>query len=119
MFQAKLEYLTESICIAYLIYFKTFVFQVLVNAACLVGNLATCEQDQSSLRDCLEALCTLLKTHPQHKDIQVSNSLDIVSSKGVNICIEEEKGRSALFYTVYSRTLLPIIKMNINICLPQ
>ncbi|XP_065051903.1 uncharacterized protein LOC135681381 isoform X2 [Rhopilema esculentum] len=53
--------------------------QVLVNAACLIGNLSTCEQDQSSLRECLEAICTLVTSHPQQKDIQLQVSRAIAN----------------------------------------
>ncbi|XP_067018389.1 uncharacterized protein [Acropora muricata] len=44
--------------------------QVLVNASCLIANLATGEQDQMSLRDCLQAMCTLTSSQSWHKDIQ-------------------------------------------------
>ncbi|XP_068689022.1 uncharacterized protein [Montipora foliosa] len=44
--------------------------QVLVNASCLIANLATGEQDQMSLRDCLQAMCSLTSSQSGHKDIQ-------------------------------------------------
>eukprot|EP00794_Sanderia_malayensis_P017750 gene17750-19524_t len=68
------EYYVSNKCFVEVIRRQPKNHQVLVNAACLIGNLATCEQDQSSLRDCLEAVCTLLNTHPQYKDIQIQVS---------------------------------------------
>lgn len=44
--------------------------QVLVNASCLIANLATGDQDQMSLRDCLQAMCSLTSSHTGHKDVQ-------------------------------------------------
>ncbi|CAH3018374.1 unnamed protein product [Porites evermanni] len=44
--------------------------QVLVNASCLIANLATGDQDQMSLQDCLQAMCSLTSSHTAHKDIQ-------------------------------------------------
>ncbi|KAK3749912.1 hypothetical protein QZH41_017358, partial [Actinostola sp. cb2023] len=48
--------------------------QVLVNASSLIANLAMGEQDQMSLRDCLEAMCRVMSSHAQHKDIQTQVS---------------------------------------------
>lgn len=45
--------------------------QVLCNAACLVANLATSEQDQSSLTECLDALCSLLTKFKEQVDLLV------------------------------------------------
>ncbi|XP_048579493.1 vacuolar protein 8 isoform X3 [Nematostella vectensis] len=44
--------------------------QVLVNGASLIANLAMGEQDQMSLRDCLEAMCQVTSSHSKHKDVQ-------------------------------------------------
>ncbi|KAL4239971.1 hypothetical protein ACF0H5_000767 [Mactra antiquata] len=41
---------------------ETFNMQVLVNAVCLVANLATSSEDQTALGDCLTCLVTLLKS---------------------------------------------------------
>eukprot|EP00112_Aurelia_sp_Birch-Aquarium-sp1_P009890 Seg2142.3 transcript_id=Seg2142.3/GoldUCD/mRNA.D3Y31 product="Zinc finger FYVE domain-containing protein 21" protein_id=Seg2142.3/GoldUCD/D3Y31 len=68
------EHYVNSKCLVEVIRRRPKNQQVLVNASCLIGNLATCEQDQSSLRECLEEICTLLRTHPQYKDIQVQVS---------------------------------------------
>ncbi|XP_071829035.1 uncharacterized protein [Apostichopus japonicus] len=43
--------------------------QVLCNAACLVANLATSEQDQSSLSECLDSMCSLLHKFKDHNDL--------------------------------------------------
>ncbi|XP_072165513.1 uncharacterized protein [Diadema setosum] len=43
--------------------------QVLCNAACLVANLAVGEQDQGSLSECLDSLCTLLTEFRYQKEL--------------------------------------------------
>ncbi|XP_041485617.1 uncharacterized protein LOC121431903 [Lytechinus variegatus] len=43
--------------------------QVLCNAACLVANLATGEQDQGSLSECVDSLCTLLSEFRSQKEL--------------------------------------------------
>jgi len=53
--------------------------QVLVNASCLIGNLATCEQDQSLLRECLDGICRLVTSHSHYSDIQLQVSRAIAN----------------------------------------
>ncbi|XP_071952675.1 uncharacterized protein [Antedon mediterranea] len=43
--------------------------QVLTNAACLIANLATSEQDQGTLVDCMDGMCTLLSQSADQKDL--------------------------------------------------
>ncbi|XP_033127379.1 zinc finger FYVE domain-containing protein 26-like [Anneissia japonica] len=43
--------------------------QVLSNAACLIANLATSEQDQGTMVECMDGLCTLLMQTGEQKDL--------------------------------------------------
>ncbi|XP_064609999.1 uncharacterized protein LOC135473959 [Liolophura sinensis] len=43
--------------------------QILCNAACLIANLATSDEDQNSLHDLLDSLCVLLTTKSSNKEL--------------------------------------------------
>ena len=69
-----------------------------------------CDMLQMSLRDCLEAMCSLTSSHTGHKDIQVQNNNDetisIISEYYTALMLIEHKFQD---YIVINKLLLPII----------